>query len=228
MVDVDHDHDDGDGDGDGNSYDDQDIEIILGPNLHSDLPHEILGVGRHSDEEALDRAYRDLARKYHPFKEENENDDEKDRSFQKIAQAYAYLTSNGRNGSPQTREEAQQAYEAKFGKYRELYYSEAGLLGMPYASDLNDIWQRPSSQKWRNRLAVEFQSSSSAASFPSSRTSGRIVRFCFGRTWLLKKDMNLFLCLSEILLTWTVLAFCKYGGQWRSMLRHRTDCERGL
>ena len=129
-------------------------------------------------------------------------------------------------------EDAQNVYESKFGPYRDMYYSEAGMIGIPYAADLKEMWARGG----ETMIATPFSSSSALASESSSApskplrdrlsltisSSSRtdvdgectvVRRLTFFRTILLKKDMNLCLCISEILLTWTVIAFCKCPGK---------------
>ena len=132
-------------------------------------------------------------------------------------------------------EEAQNVYESKYGPYRDMYYSEAGMIGIPYAADLKEMW----AQGGENITATPYSSSSALQSESSSSPSkplrdrlsmtvcsssgkkphgqnnvdgtGTVVRrLNFFRVLLLKKDMNLCLCISEILLTWTVIAFCKW------------------
>lgn len=184
-----------------------DIEVILAPNFDSDNPLEVLGCSSEADPEELDRAYRDLSRKYHPkntlqHHSNNDDDDSKARNqnrrnifiFQKISQAYARAT--GKEEVPTTQEAAQRAYENMFGKYRELYYNEGGLIGIPYSVDLKELLE-------------ESRNVRDALSLPLCRFGDFKLQLVFFRTWLIKKEMNFWLCLAEILLTWTVIAFCK-------------------
>ena len=55
---------------------------------HRDL-YEVLGVPRDADPEALRKAYRKLARKYHP--DVNPGDKEAEERFKEISEAYAVL-----------------------------------------------------------------------------------------------------------------------------------------
>jgi hypothetical protein len=216
----------------------------------------------------IERAYRDLARKYHPNNShsitrdsnnkssrngrvsvaaDDDDDDKREKSFRKISQAYAALTSNsssnvaagGGGGSSNSCKqvirlsdmdevmstgEAQRVYESKFGPYREIYYSEAGMIGIPYAPDLKEMWTGTTDGNkipLRDRLSFVLfalrkkTKKATAMTAESSSTSPaqqeqRVVRLNLFRTILLKKDMNFMLCVSEILLTWTVIAFCKF------------------
>jgi len=62
----------------------------MAPNLNSDDYYQILGCPRNADENALKKAYKKLAVKWHPDK--NPGDDEATRKFQKISEAYATLS----------------------------------------------------------------------------------------------------------------------------------------
>jgi len=128
-------------------------------------------------------------------------------------------------------EEAQNVYESKYGPYRDMYYSEAGMIGIPYAADLKEMWaqggenitatpysslsalpsESSSSKPLRDRLSIAIFSSGSKKQQDQNGVDGEytvVRRLNFFRVLLLKKDMNLCLCISEILLTWTVIAFC--------------------
>jgi hypothetical protein len=179
----------------------------LAPNFDSHIPHEVLGCSSEADIEELDRAYRDLSRKYHPENTQQdgtggaggENDTSTQSSlnpviFQKITQAYAQAT--GKVDVPRTEEDARQTYESMFGKYSELYYNEAGLIGIPYSSDLNEILKETSHT--RNILSLTLW-----------RSGDWKIRVLFLRTRLIKKEMNVWLWMSEIFLTWVVVALCK-------------------
>ncbi|KAG7349138.1 DnaJ domain containing protein [Nitzschia inconspicua] len=179
------------------------VEVVLAPNFDSDNPFEVLGCSSGADPEQLDRAYRDLSRKYHPENTQQyyHHDDSSDSNstarnlliFQKIGQAYAQAT--GKEEIPRTQEAAERAYENKFGKYRELYYNEGGLIGIPYPSDLNDTLI--STEHYRKFLSL-----------PLCRLGESKLQIVFFRTWLIKKELSIWLCLAEIFLTWTVIALC--------------------
>jgi DnaJ domain len=186
-----------------------DIEVILAPNFDSENPYEVLGCHSKADTEDLDRAYRHLSRKYHPENtsttpQQDENDVNSNDShgtahnrliFQKVSQAHARAT--GKENVPMTQEDAQHAYENMFGKYRELYYNEGGLIGIPYSSDLTE------------RLE-EIKSSLDRTSLSLCRIGDcQQLRIVFFRTLLIRKVMNRWLCLAEIFLTGTVIAFCE-------------------
>ncbi|CAJ0942592.1 unnamed protein product, partial [Mesorhabditis belari] len=56
-------------------------------------PYTILGISKDSDHEAIKKAYRKLALKWHPDKHQEDKDKEvAERKFKKIAQAYEILT----------------------------------------------------------------------------------------------------------------------------------------
>jgi len=60
------------------------------PNLNSDDYYQILGCSRNADENALKKAYKKLAVKWHPDK--NPDNEEATTKFQKISEAYAVLS----------------------------------------------------------------------------------------------------------------------------------------
>jgi hypothetical protein len=186
-----------------------DIEVILAPNFDSENPYEVLGCHFEADKQELDRAYRNLSRKYHPEnssatppRDENDlinnSDSHEARNrliFQKVSRAHAIAT--GKEDIPMTHQDAQRAYESMFGKYRDLYYNEGGLIGIPYSSDLKE------------RLE-ETQSLRNWTSLPLCRFGDyKRLRIVFFRPLLIKKEMSFCLCLAEIFFTWTVVAFCE-------------------
>jgi hypothetical protein len=182
-----------------------DLEVTLAPNFDSENPNEVLGCHSAADIEELDRAYRNLSRKYHPLKtstgsciDENDNSHSSAHNrliFLKVNQAHARAT--GKEKIPMTQEEAYRAYESMFGKYRDLYYNDGGLIGIPYSTDLKERLEKTESfRDW--------------TSFSLYRFGGqKILRIVFFRTVVVKKEMNFWLCLAEIFLTWTVMVFCE-------------------
>ena len=52
--------------------------------------YEVLGVGRDADAKAINRAYRKLAKKYHP--DMNPGDAEAEKKFKEASEAYAVLS----------------------------------------------------------------------------------------------------------------------------------------
>lgn len=62
----------------------------MAPNLNSDEYYQILGCDRSADENALKKAYRKLAVKWHPDK--NPDNEVATKNFQKISEAYATLS----------------------------------------------------------------------------------------------------------------------------------------
>lgn len=202
-----------------------DIEVMLAPNFDSDDPHEVLGCSSEADPEQLDRAYRDLSRKYHPANTHSSSSalqhhhtthynghdgDDTSRSsdspsrnaarnlliFQKISQAYARAT--GKEEVPRTQEAAQQAYENMFGTYRELYYNEGGLIGIPYACDLQE----------RLEAAEDVPNLSFSVRLCRVGKSKK-MRLRFLRPWFIQRNMSVCLWMAETCLTYAVIGFCK-------------------
>ena len=133
------------------------IEVVLEPNFDSPIPHEVLGCDIYSSEEDIDRAYRDLSRKYHPSKEttssSTQQQQEYSQIFQKISTAYTRIkTADGDNESLIHVTTPENLYEKMFGKYHELYYNDGGMIGLPYSSDLYERLQ--STTKYRNVFSV--------------------------------------------------------------------------
>jgi len=56
--------------------------------------YDLLGVPRHATEGEIKRAYRDLAKRYHPDKNKGDGQDEAEAMFIKIAEAYEVLSDN--------------------------------------------------------------------------------------------------------------------------------------
>jgi hypothetical protein len=184
--------------------DDDRIEIVLAPNFDSPVPHEVLGCDVHrSSEQDIDRAYRDLSRKYHPSRGSSSSPSGHERSviFHKIGTAYTRIkTADGDNESMiQLVATPECLYEKMFGKYRELYYNEGGMIGLPYSIDLHERLQ--STRKYRNLFSLQLCGVSS--------TKQRL-RLGFFQTWFIKKDTSITFWLCELLLTWTVIGFCKH------------------
>ena len=64
-------------------------------NLDSDDYYEVLGVPRNADENAIKKAYRKLALKWHPDKHAGGSDEQKldaEQKFKKISEAYEVLS----------------------------------------------------------------------------------------------------------------------------------------
>jgi hypothetical protein len=165
-----------------------DIEVVLAPDFASDTPHEVLGCPDTADPQAIDRAYRDLSRKYHPDRWDPD-DPNSPFIFQKISKAYAQAKGGGE--VPKTVDDAKRAYQDVFGTYRRLHYNEGGVIGIPYAYDLNERLKETKHN--RELMSLSF---------------GRF-QIMFFRTWLIKEDLSSSLWLTEVILTWVVIAFCK-------------------
>lgn len=165
-----------------------DFEVALAPDFASDNPYEVLGCPDTADPEAIDRAYRDLCRKYHPDRSDP-LDSNSAFIFQRISQAYAQA--KGDVYVPRTVDDAKRAYEDVYGKYRCLYYNEGGVIGIPYANDLKERLEETKDS--RELLSL---------------SCGRF-KFMFFRTWLIKEDLSWSLWLCEVVLTWVVISLCK-------------------
>jgi hypothetical protein len=183
------------------------IEVVCQPNFESDNYYAILGCPSSSNPDELTKAYRDLSRKYHP--DRNPDDNEASMIFLKVGKAYATLCDLNaiivdedaceildedacEILGPMTPEEAKYAYEKKFGKYREVYYSDGGIIGLPDAPELREVAEKSK----RIREIMSF------------RLCGTL-RISLFRSWLIKKDIDFVLLLLETTLTWGVVATCK-------------------
>jgi hypothetical protein len=92
---------------------------------------------------------------------------------------------------PMTSEAAKKAYEKKFGKYCDLYFSDGAIIGLPYSFDLKELLEMTE----RERQCSSFRLGN--------------FRISLIRTWLIKRHLSLTLLLCETILTWVVVAFCK-------------------
>jgi curved DNA-binding protein CbpA len=197
----------------------------LVPNFDSTVPHEVLGCDvYYSTQEDIDRAYRDLSRKYHPSRgstsSPSSSGQENSVIFQKISTAYTRIKTiaaahdagddndndndNENISTVQIQHSAttpESLYEQMFGEYRELYYNDGGMIGLPYSSDLHERLQ--STRKYRDVFSVQL------CGVPSSSTTTRRLRVGFFQTWFIKKDTSITFWLCELLMTWTVIGFCK-------------------
>lgn len=82
--------------------------------------YEILGVDRSADEQTIKRAYRKLAKKYHP--DTNKGNAIAEEKFKEATEAYAVLS------DPEKRKEYDQfGHENSDGSYREYHFEEEDL-----------------------------------------------------------------------------------------------------
>jgi len=77
------------------------IEIMI-PDFQASDCYKVLGCPRGSDPQALKRAYRKLAMKWHPDK--NPHNEEATKIFQKISEAYIILTDESKNDMKENRD----------------------------------------------------------------------------------------------------------------------------
>ena len=87
--------------------------------------YELLGVGRDASSEDLKRAYRQLAREFHP--DANPNDAQAEAKFKEISEAYAVLSDD------QAR--------ARYDQFGHEGLRSGGMGGDPFNFDLNDIFE---------------------------------------------------------------------------------------
>ena len=87
--------------------------------------YELLGVGRDASSEDLKRAYRQLAREFHP--DANPNDAQAEAKFKEISEAYAVLSDD----------EAR----ARYDQFGHEGLRSGGMGGDPFNFDLNDIFE---------------------------------------------------------------------------------------
>ena len=87
--------------------------------------YELLGVGRDASSDDLKRAYRQLAREFHP--DANPNDAQAEAKFKEISEAYAVLSDD------QAR--------ARYDQFGHEGLRSGGMGGDPFNFDLNDIFE---------------------------------------------------------------------------------------
>nr|MCS5689195.1 DnaJ domain-containing protein [Acidimicrobiales bacterium] len=87
--------------------------------------YELLGVGRDASSDDLKRAYRQLAREFHP--DANPNDAQAEAKFKEISEAYAVLSDD----------EAR----ARYDQFGHEGLRSGGMGGDPFNFDLNDIFE---------------------------------------------------------------------------------------
>jgi curved DNA-binding protein CbpA len=140
-----------------------------------------------------------LCWQYHP--DANPNDPEALLIFHKVGEAYTTLCDPsaiiaGDEGTcervqPTTPEHAKKVYEKKFEKYREKYYSEGAIFGLPYSYELREALER--SKQIQGSLSFRLWK----------------FRIHLFRTWLIKKELSCMILLCETVATWTVISCCK-------------------
>lgn len=93
--------------------------------------YKVLGVSRSSSEEEIQKAYRGLAKKYHP--DLNENSEDAKQKFQQVQQAYDVLSDKDKR----------QMYDQMgpdFEKYQNAGAAPGAGGGMPFEFDLNQMF----------------------------------------------------------------------------------------
>jgi len=92
--------------------------------------YEVLGVDKSADESAIKKAYRSLAKKYHP--DMNPGDAQAEKNFKEVNEAYAVLSDPEKKAKYDQYGHA--AFEAGGGGYGDL----SGFGGMDF--DISDIF----------------------------------------------------------------------------------------
>lgn len=177
------------------------FEVVLRPNFESQDDYEVLGCHPSASKADITKAYRDLSRMYHP--QHRPHDEEATRIFVRIGQAYASLVcpidvEGGKESKQMTTKDAKCVYENRFGKYRKLYYDDAGIVGLPYAYALRE----------RIGPCTPDVTSTQRTLSCGSRRSVRVGIF---RTWFLKTKIDPTLAFVEVLLTWATIIACEYS-----------------
>lgn len=110
--------------------------------------YEILGVDRSADEQTIKRAYRKLAKKYHP--DTNKGNAIAEEKFKEATEAYAVLS------DPEKRKEYDQfGHENSDGSYREYHFEEEDLDEI-LRSIFGGAFGRHPSGKWRRSSRGSF------------------------------------------------------------------------
>ena len=93
-------------------------------------PYKVLGVDKKASQDEIKKAYRNLARKWHP--DRNPDDDQAEERFKEIQQAYDTLSD----------EEKRKQYDAggRLGGFGAGGFPGGGVPGGGFASDLGDIF----------------------------------------------------------------------------------------
>ena len=118
-------------------------------------PYKTLGVGKNASEEEIKKAYRKLAKKYHP--DANPGDKVAEKNFKEISEAYAILSdkakrkeydktrnSNSFSGNPFS-DINFSAYENIFKSYENIFH------GVKYDDIMKDLFKEYSEDKTKAR-----------------------------------------------------------------------------
>ena len=94
--------------------------------------YEVLGVDKNADEATLKKAYRKLAKKYHP--DTNQGNEEAAEKFKEVQEAYAIL------GDPEKRKQYDQFGHAAFDQTAGGAGGFGGFGGFDFGGDMGDIF----------------------------------------------------------------------------------------